>query len=171
MWRSIFRPCSRSGPRCFTAVITVFGTIWVARARTKVDIGTTITSGFRELTDQLQEERNHLSDLIRRQRDELAAVEKVIGDHERTMRRMRRHVGRAGGPDGEGGARYADESGMGISLAGAIVAAAVGRMMMVRLLPAVGDLLPCRRRQCWRPLPPEQCDRHCLLHTLATLRR
>ena len=59
---------------------------------TWLSCGTTITTGFRELTDQLQEERNHLSDLIRKQRDELTAAEKLIDDQERTMRRMRRHA-------------------------------------------------------------------------------
>lgn len=75
-----------------TAIITVIGTIWVARSRTKVDIGTSITTGFRELTDQLQEERGHLAELIRKQREELTAAETVIGDQERSMRRMRRHL-------------------------------------------------------------------------------
>jgi hypothetical protein len=80
------------GSAVLTAVITVFGTIWVARSRAKIDIGTTITSGFRELTDQLQEERNQLSELISRQRDELSSAGKLIGEQERDMRRMRRHV-------------------------------------------------------------------------------
>jgi chromosome segregation ATPase len=75
-----------------TAIVTAIGTIWVAKSKARVDIGTTITAGFRELTDQLQEERGHLADLIRRQRDELAAAEKSIGELERTLRRARRHV-------------------------------------------------------------------------------
>lgn len=87
-----FAPLLAFASAVLTAIITVFGTIWVAKARTKIDIGTTITSGFRELTDQLQEERIQLSDLIREHREDLAASEKVVDDQERAIRRLRRHL-------------------------------------------------------------------------------
>jgi uncharacterized membrane protein YfbV (UPF0208 family) len=80
------------GGAVLTAVFTVIGTIYVARSRTKTDLGASITSGFRELTDQLQEERSQLSEIIKRQREELAEVEKVTDRQEHTIRRMRRRV-------------------------------------------------------------------------------
>ncbi|TAZ20790.1 hypothetical protein ELH77_19500 [Rhizobium ruizarguesonis] len=81
------------GGAILTAAITVIGTIYVARSRTKTDLGASITSGFRELTDQLQEERSQLSEIIRRQREELADVEKITDRQEHTIRRMRRRIG------------------------------------------------------------------------------
>lgn len=75
-----------------TAIFTVIGTIYVARSRTRVDVGTSITTGFRELTDQLQEERNQLSEIIRRQREDLAEAESRTDKQEQTIRRMRRRM-------------------------------------------------------------------------------
>ena len=75
-----------------TAILTVIGTIYVARSRTRVDVGASITTGFRELTDQLQEERNQLSDIIRRQREDLAEAEKLAERQATTLRRLRRHI-------------------------------------------------------------------------------
>jgi hypothetical protein len=75
-----------------TAILTVIGTIYVARSRTRVDVGASITTGFRELTDQLQEERNQLSDIIRRQREDLAEAEKLAERQAATLRRFRRHI-------------------------------------------------------------------------------
>jgi len=75
-----------------TAIFTVIGTIYVARSRTRVDVGASITTGFRELTDQLQEERNQLSEIIRRQREDLSESEKLNESQAASLRRLRRHV-------------------------------------------------------------------------------
>jgi hypothetical protein len=75
-----------------TAIITVIGTIYVARTRTRVDVGSSITTGFRELTDQLQEERNQLSEIIRRQREDLVEAERMNGRQAAALRKIRRHV-------------------------------------------------------------------------------
>ncbi|MEA3520633.1 hypothetical protein [Rhizobium mulingense] len=74
-----------------TAIITVIGTIYVARTRTRVDVGASITTGFRELTDQLQEERNQLSEIIRRQREDLAEAERAGARQAAALRKLRRH--------------------------------------------------------------------------------
>lgn len=74
-----------------TAIITVIGTIYVARSRTRVDVGSSITTGFRELTDQLQEERNQLSEIIRRQREELGESERSNARQAAALRKLRRH--------------------------------------------------------------------------------
>lgn len=75
-----------------TAIITVIGTIYVARSRTRVDVGSSITTGFRELTDQLQEERNQLSEIIRRQREDLVEAERANGRQAAALRKARRHI-------------------------------------------------------------------------------
>ena len=75
-----------------TAIITVVGTVWVAKSRTKFDLGVSITAGFRELTDQLQEERTQLSETISRQRGELDAAEKENERLDGEMRRLRRRI-------------------------------------------------------------------------------
>lgn len=85
-------PLLTFGGAVLTAIITVIGTIYVARSRTRLDIGASITTGFRELTDQLQEERNDLSEIIKRQRDEIVAAEKLNDRHEHALRRLRRRV-------------------------------------------------------------------------------
>lgn len=85
-------PLLTFGGAVVTAIITVVGTIYVARSRTRADIGASITTGFRELTDQLQEERNQLSEIIKRQRDELNEAEKNGHKQEALIRRMRRQI-------------------------------------------------------------------------------
>lgn len=85
-------PLLTFGGVVLTAIITVIGTIYVARSRTRADIGASVTTGFRELTDQLQEERNQLSEIIKRQRDELKGVEKEKQKQEALIRRMRRQI-------------------------------------------------------------------------------
>lgn len=85
-------PLLTFGGAVVTAIITVVGTIYVARSRTRADIGASITTGFRELTDQLQEERNQLSEIIKRQRDELNEAEKTSHKQEAMIRRMRRQI-------------------------------------------------------------------------------
>lgn len=75
-----------------TTVLTVVGTIWVARARAKIDVGQAITLGFEALTNQLQEERTQLMEIVRAQRLELTACEKAAATMETLDRRMRRHV-------------------------------------------------------------------------------
>jgi hypothetical protein len=85
-------PLLTFGGAVVTAIITVFGTVYVARSRTRTDLGASITTGFRELTDQLQEERSQLSDIIHRQRDELAAAERLAMRQENTIRHLRRRI-------------------------------------------------------------------------------
>lgn len=85
-------PLLTFGGAVLTAIITVIGTIYVARSRTRADIGASITTGFRELTDQLQEERNQLSDIIKRQRGDLNDAEKLSHKQEALIRRMRRQI-------------------------------------------------------------------------------
>ncbi|RUV98336.1 hypothetical protein EOA88_00415 [Mesorhizobium sp. M5C.F.Ca.IN.020.14.1.1] len=63
------------------AIVTALGTVYIARLKTKQDIGASITTGFEILTDQLQEERLELSEIIAAQRRELA-------DRDITIRRM-----------------------------------------------------------------------------------
>jgi chromosome segregation ATPase len=85
-------PLLTFGGAVLTAIITVLGTVYAARSKTKSDLGASITTGFRELTDQLQEERNQLSDIIKRQRTELDEAEKEFAALEVTMRKLRRHL-------------------------------------------------------------------------------
>lgn len=85
-------PLLTFGGAVLTAIFTVIGTIYVARSKTRADIGASITTGFRELTDQLQEERNQLSEIIKRQRDELKEAEKDKMKQEALIRRMRRQI-------------------------------------------------------------------------------
>lgn len=85
-------PLLTFGGALVTAVVTVFGTIYVARSRTRVDLGASITTGFRELTDQLQEERGELNAIIQRQRDELIIAEKLAMRQENTIRHLRRRL-------------------------------------------------------------------------------
>ena len=85
-------PLLTFGGAVLTAIITVIGTIYVARSRTRADIGASITTGFRELTDQLQEERNQLSEIIKRQRDEINESERASHKQEALIRRMRRQI-------------------------------------------------------------------------------
>lgn len=68
-----------------TAVVTVLGTVWVARARAKIDVGASLTSSFKELTDQLQEEREQLRKVIDHQERELREADK-------RLRLKRRHI-------------------------------------------------------------------------------
>lgn len=75
---------SIAGP-IIIATITVIGTVWVARSRARVDVGAAITSGFDSLTNQLQEERATLMEILRQKNADAEACEI-------TMRRMRRHV-------------------------------------------------------------------------------
>ena len=75
-----------------TAIVTVLGTVYVARSKTKSDLGISITTGFRELTDQLQEERNQLSEIIKRQRQEMVDAEARIEQLERNARLLRKHL-------------------------------------------------------------------------------
>jgi predicted nucleic acid-binding Zn-ribbon protein len=75
-----------------TAIVTVLGTVYVARSRTKSDLGSSITTGFRELTDQLQEERNQLSEIIKRQRQEMVDAGTRIEQLERNARLLRKHL-------------------------------------------------------------------------------
>lgn len=75
-----------------TALITVIGTIYVARSRTRIDISASITSGFKELTDQLQEERSQLSDIIKRQRDDLVLAERHNHRQEVALRQLRQQL-------------------------------------------------------------------------------
>lgn len=62
-------PLVTAASAILVAAITALGTIYVARSRTKTDISTSIASGFQELTNQLQEERKDLSEIIERQRE------------------------------------------------------------------------------------------------------
>jgi hypothetical protein len=79
------------GGAVLTAIITVIGTIYVARSRTKFELGASITTGFKELTDQLQEERDLLSEIISKQRIELAELEKTLHAMEKSSRLLKRH--------------------------------------------------------------------------------
>lgn len=85
-------PLLTFGGAVVTAIVTVFGTVYVARSRTRVDLGSSITTGFRELTDQLQEERGELNAIIQRQRDELVIAEKLAMRQENTIRHLRRRI-------------------------------------------------------------------------------
>ncbi|MDX0230227.1 hypothetical protein GOC14_06655 [Sinorhizobium meliloti] len=85
-------PVLTFGGAVLTAIITVLGTIYVARSRTRVDLGSSITTGFRELTDQLQEERAELLAIIERQREALATAEKLAMRQENTIRHLRRKI-------------------------------------------------------------------------------
>ncbi len=85
-------PLLTFGGAVLTAIITVLGTVYVSRSKTKTDLGASITSGFKDLTDQLQEERNHLGDIIKTQRGELEAAEKEFNELDLTIRKLRRHL-------------------------------------------------------------------------------
>ena len=80
------------GGAVLTAIIATFGTIYVARGKTRSDLGAIVTTGFRELTNQLQEERNQLNQIIWRQRAELAEAEKRLNEIEEKQRKLRRHL-------------------------------------------------------------------------------
>ena len=77
-----------------TAIITVLGTIYVARSKAKSDLGSSITTGFKELTDQLQEERNQLSECRRAQAVHQNGVGRSIAiEHEMVDKPIRRAFG------------------------------------------------------------------------------
>lgn len=66
------------------AALAAIGTIYVARSKTKTDISASITVGFEALTNQLQEERKDLNEIIERQRETIdkhrATIEQLFNE-------------------------------------------------------------------------------------------
>lgn len=75
-----------------TSLLTVIGTIYVARSKTKTDIGVSITNGFQALTDQLQQERTELNEIINRQRLANDACHRRIEFLNAKLRRRDAHI-------------------------------------------------------------------------------
>lgn len=75
-----------------TAIITLLGTVLVARSKTKTDIGQSITAGFQALTDQLQEERRELTEVVEKQRIKIEAQADKLDLIARRGQRMERHI-------------------------------------------------------------------------------
>jgi hypothetical protein len=75
-----------------TAIITLVGTVLVARSKTKTDIGQSITAGFQALTDQLQQERKELTEVIEKQRIKIDSQSEKIDFESRRGRRMEAHI-------------------------------------------------------------------------------
>lgn len=80
-------------------LLTFYGTIYVARTKSKTDINASINAGFQALTDQLQQERSDLNAIIDRQREVIdkhrEMIEKLFteGDELRVRRRdMQRRI-------------------------------------------------------------------------------
>lgn len=69
-----------------TAAIAAFGTVYVARAKTRTDISSSITAGFEALTNQLQEERKELLLIIDQHREAIdkhrLTIEKLFNENE-----------------------------------------------------------------------------------------
>lgn len=79
----------------FAAAIAAIGTIYVARAKTKTDISASITTGFEALTNQLQEERKDLNEIIERHRatiDKHRETIESLYNEGQTMRLERREM-------------------------------------------------------------------------------
>lgn len=76
------------------AVVSAAGAVWIARINTRKDLSATINSGFKDLTDQLQEERDNDRKYIVSLRDERAAERRHNADLERTIRRMEAYLDR-----------------------------------------------------------------------------
>ena len=74
------------------AIVAALGTVLVAKARARVDIGSAITTGFEALTNQLQEERSSLMEIVRTQRVEIAAAHAKVEELNGQVRRMRQHI-------------------------------------------------------------------------------
>lgn len=66
-----------------TSILGAIGAIYVARAKSKTDIGSSINAGFVALTDQLQQERSDLSVII----TELRAENEVLIERNRALDR------------------------------------------------------------------------------------
>ncbi len=69
------------------AIVTAVGTVLIARMKTRQDVGVAITSGFEALTNQLQEERTQLLEMI-----QLLRLERAESDQK--LKYLRRRVAR-----------------------------------------------------------------------------
>lgn len=80
------------GGPVIAAIVAALATVGVAKSRAKVDVGSAITTGFEALTNQLQEERSSLMEIVRTQRVEIATAQAQIEELTGQVRRMRRHI-------------------------------------------------------------------------------
>lgn len=74
------------------AIVACFGTVKVASSRVKVDLSAQVAAGVESLLKTLQEERSQLSEIIKRQREELAASDRLAVEIELIVRRQRRRI-------------------------------------------------------------------------------
>lgn len=78
------------------ALITGTTSYWAVKSKTKVEIGQSITVGFKELTDQLQQERLELTEITAAQRAEIDKLRARLRHMERHAALLERRMHHAG---------------------------------------------------------------------------
>ena len=81
-----------AGAAVMTAMVTGVFAYFGTRSRARIDLSSSITAGFQQLTDQLQEERKDMMAIIHEQRAKIETQQKWMRHLEGHIQRLEWHA-------------------------------------------------------------------------------